>query len=140
MITLAKELEDEIRRHGEKTYPEECCGVILGKAEGRGQKTIARLIPIDNAKNMEEKHNRFLITPDDVMQAELTARAYEQDVIGFYHSHPDHPAEPSAFDLDHALPFYSYIIVSIEKGKAKKLTSWEMENDRSRFNPELIIQ
>ena len=87
-----------------------------------------------------EQHNRVLITPKDVLRAERFAREKKLDVIGYYHSHPDHPARPSQFDLDHALPVWTYIIVSIEKGKAVDLRSWEMENDRSKFNEEEILK
>ncbi|MCY7345858.1 MAG: M67 family metallopeptidase, partial [Pyrinomonadaceae bacterium] len=78
------------------------------------------------------------ITPKDVMRAERYAREKKLDVVGYYHSHPDHPARPSQFDLDHALPVWSYIIVSIENGKAVDVRAWEMENDRSKFNEEEI--
>jgi len=95
---------------------------------------------MENASEESEKHNRVLILPKDVLWAERYAREKTLDVIGYYHSHPDHPARPSQFDLDHALPVWTYIIVSVSKGKAVDVRAWEMENDRSIFNEEKIIK
>jgi proteasome lid subunit RPN8/RPN11 len=139
MITLGNELEQAIRAEGEKAYPNECCGILLGKIEsaesgsGTGRRRTERIIPIENSKEEAEQYHRFEIQPEDLMRAELAARKEGRDVLGFYHSHPDHPAEPSDFDREHALPFYSYIIVSVEKGRAGNLRSWELAPDRAKF-------
>ncbi len=93
-------------------------------------------MPMDNAREEAERHNRVLILPKDLMRAEHSAREKKLDVVGYYHSHPDHPAVPSQFDLEHALPVWSYVIVSVQKGKAIDVFSWQMENDRSKFNEE----
>ena len=138
MIAITEKTESEICAHGQSAYPFECCGVMLGKQIDADTKIISEVVKIVNAKNVEEQHNRFLITPDDIMKAELKARTLKLDVIGFYHSHPDHPAVPSQFDLDYALPFYSYVILSVERGQPREMSSWTMENDRTRFNPEFI--
>jgi len=138
MIYLTKELINQIERHGEQTYPFECGGMLIGHFAADGVKTVLELLPMENAMDESEKHNRVLITPKDVLRAERYAREKTLDVIGYYHSHPDHPARPSQFDLDHALPVWSYIIVSVEKGKAVDVRAWEMENDRSKFNEEQI--
>ncbi len=138
MIYLSKELINQIERHGEQTYPFECGGMLIGHFAADGVKTVLELLPMENAMDESEKHNRVLITPKDVLRAERYAREKTLDVIGYYHSHPDHPARPSQFDLDHALPVWSYIIVSVEKGKAVDVRAWEMENDRSKFNEEQI--
>ena len=138
MIYLSKELINQIERHGEQTYPFECGGMLIGHFAADGVKTVLELLPMKNAMDESEKHNRVLITPKDVLRAERYAREKTLDVIGYYHSHPDHPARPSQFDLDHALPVWSYIIVSVEKGKAVDVRAWEMENDRSKFNEEQI--
>ena len=135
MIYLTKEHIRQIEAHGEKTYPHECGGMIVGRFE-TDKKTVVELLPMENAMAESEQHNRVLILPKDVLKAERYARSLKLDVIGYYHSHPDCPAVPSQFDLDHALPVWSYIIVSVENGKAVNIRAWEMENDRSKFNEE----
>jgi len=138
MLRLSSELEKKIRADGEAAYPNECCGVLIGEVDNAGIKTVKSTLTIDNAREDGEQYHRFLITPEDMMKAEQTARANKLDVIGFYHSHPDHPSAPSGYDKDHALPFYSYVIVSVDKGKAQVLTSWELTDDRSDFVQEKI--
>lgn len=137
MIILTKEHIKQIEAHGEKTYPFECGGMLIGRFE-QGKKTVVGLLPMENAMSESEQHNRVLILPKDVLRAERYARSQKLDVVGYYHSHPDHPAIPSQFDLDHALPVWTYIIVSVESGKAADTRAWEMENDRSKFNAEKI--
>jgi len=138
MLRLSSDLEKNIRTDGETAYPNECCGVIVGEIDTAGAKTARRALAINNAREDGEQYHRFLITPEDMMNAEQTARAMKLDVIGFYHSHPDHPSAPSGYDKDHALPFYSYVIVSVDKGKAQVLTSWELKDDRTDFVQENI--
>ena len=137
MIAISEKLVAQIEAHGEKTYPNECGGMLIGRFENGG-KTIVELLPMENAMAEAEQHNRVLISPKDVMRAERYAREKKSDVVGYYHSHPDCAAVPSQFDLDHALPVWTYIIVSVEGGKAVKLLAWEMENDRSKFNEEEV--
>jgi proteasome lid subunit RPN8/RPN11 len=136
MIYLTEAHVKQIEAHGERTFPHECGGMLIGHFAADGEKTVVELLPMENAMDETEQHNRVLILPKDVLRAERYAREKRLDVIGYYHSHPDHPAIPSQFDLDHALPVWSYIIVSVEKGKAIDLRSWQMENDRSKFNEE----
>ena len=138
MLRLSSELEKRIRTDGETAYPNECCGVLIGEVDNAGGKTVKSALTIDNAREDGEQYHRFLITPEDMMNAEKTARTMKLDVIGFYHSHPDHPSAPSGYDKDHALPFYSYVIVSVDKGKAQVLTSWELTDDRIDFIQEKI--
>jgi proteasome lid subunit RPN8/RPN11 len=138
MIYLTQEHIKQIEAHGEKTFPFECGGMIIGRFE-TDKKTVVELLPMENAMAESEQHNRVLILPKDVLKAERYARSQKLDVIGYYHSHPDCPAVPSQFDLDHALPVWTYIIVSVESGKAVNLLAWEMENDRSKFNEEEIF-
>src|SRR2546429_7248947 len=137
MIALTEEQLSEIRAHGERDYPFECCGLMLGRFED-GRKRVLEMYPISNAREEEAKRNRFLIRPEELMRGETYAREKSLDVVGFYHSHPDDRAVPSQYDLDHAWPSYSYIVVAVEKGQAADLRSWEMEFDRSRFNEEQI--
>ena len=135
-IETTTEVLDEIRRHGEETFPYECCGFLLGTQNGES-KTLSELRSAENEKE-ENLERRFLITPQKYMQAERYALSQGLDVLGFYHSHPDHPARPSQFDLDHAWPNQSYIIVSIMNGKSDALTSWILKEDRSAFDEEPI--
>ena len=138
MIQLTSEQLKEIAEHGERDYPYECCGLLLGSFSADGIKTIARIYPISNAREEQAKRNRFLITPQELMKGERYAMQKEMDVVGFYHSHPDHPAVPSGYDLEHAWPVYSYIVVAVGAGRAGDLRSWEMEPDRSQFTEEEI--
>ncbi|GHV13064.1 hypothetical protein FACS189491_07310 [Spirochaetia bacterium] len=138
MISLGAEWDAAIRREGERAYPNECCGVLLGALLDDNRKLIENILPIENKREEAEQYHRFEIQPEDYMRAEKTARSQGRDVLGFYHSHPDHPAKPSGFDQDHALPFYSYIIVAVEEGKAAEMTSWELTMDRTQFLEEEI--
>ena len=137
MIEIADEHLREIRAHSERDYPFECCGLLIGRFEN-GRKVVSETYAISNAREEEAKRNRFLIRPEELMRGEKHAREKRLDVVGFYHSHPDDRAVPSKYDLDHAWPSYSYIVVAVEKGHAADLRSWEMEFDRSRFNEEEI--
>ena len=101
-------------------------------------KVVTEAYPISNAREESAKRNRFLIKPEELMRGEQYARSKELEVVGFYHSHPDSPAIPSRYDLEHAWPTYSYIIVSTSEDRAGDLYSWEQEADRSRFNQEEI--
>lgn len=136
-IKLTTAQQNEIHAHGEATFPNECCGAILGAATGE-PRTVAELLPIENAHEEGGRHDRFLITPLQFMQTEREARSRGLEVIGFYHSHPGSSAQPSAFDQDHAWPWYSYIIVSVMSGKAAEMTSWRLKDDRSAFDEEKI--
>jgi proteasome lid subunit RPN8/RPN11 len=137
MISITTDLLNQIREHGVKDYPYECCGLLLGRFTEEG-KTVKQPYPISNAREESAKRNRFLIEPEELMRGERFAREHNLDVVGFYHSHPDSPAVPSQYDLEHAWPTYSYIIVSTSAERAGDLFSWEQEPDRSRFNQEEI--
>ena len=138
MIKCTKEIEKSIREFGEQEYPNECCGLLFGKINSDKSKEITEILPISNAQNEENRYNRFLITPKDMIKGELYARKHNVDIIGFYHSHPDHPAKPSQFDLEHAWPVYSYIITSVINGKADVMTSWLLSSNRAKFENEEI--
>src|SRR5689334_1089027 len=139
MIEIGARHLTNIRQHGERDYPFECCGLMLGRFESEARKVVVETYPISNAREEESKRNRFLIRPEELMRGEKYARARSLDVVGFYHSHPDDRAVPSQYDLEHAWPTYSYIVVSVEQNQAVDLRSWEMESDRSRFNEEKIL-
>lgn len=140
MISLNEEHIKQIEAHGERSFPHECGGMLIGHFDAEAGKSVVELLPMENAMAEAEQHNRVLILPKDVLKAERYAREKKLDVVGYYHSHPDHPARPSQFDLDHALPVWTYIIVSVEAGKAVDVRAWEMENDRSKFNEEEITR
>lgn len=138
MITLNQEQEALIRLHGETEYPHECCGLLLGSFDESGRKLVSEVYQVSNAREEAARHHRSLILPEEFMRGERYARGRGLDVVGNYHSHPDHPAAPSQFDLDHAWPTWSYIIVSVGTGEAGDVRSWEMREDRSRFDEEDI--
>lgn len=134
-LRLPGALADEIRRHGEAAYPAECCGALVGRADGAA-KDVVRLWPAINRRT-DDPH-RYLIAPDDLRRLELDVRAAGQEIVGYYHSHPDHPARPSAFDTEHAWPWYSYLIVRIEGGRSADLASWVLDDDRPQMHPESL--
>lgn len=120
--------------HLRAAYPEEGCGVLIG-GDRDGVRDVARVLCFENRRE-DERARRYLIAPEQVLEAERQAREAGLDVVGFFHSHPDHPAEPSAFDLEHAWPFYTYVIVSVRQGRIADVRAWRMTGDRSRFEPE----
>lgn len=136
-IKVKKEHLDRIRKHGEQTYPHECCGFLLGTNQG-GMNLLSDLYPAENER-ADSLHNRYLITPDQYRRADAHARRLKVGIIGYYHSHPDHPAAPSGYDLDHSCwPGESYIIVSVEEGKAAALNSFT-KPDYTKFEQEEIL-
>jgi proteasome lid subunit RPN8/RPN11 len=137
VIRIDESVTNSIAAHAERDYPHECGGILIGKLEDR-RKTVVETFPVENAREEGARHNRVLILPKDVLRAERYAREKKLDVVGYYHSHPEDQAVPSQYDLDHALPVWSYVIASVIKGKTVDVRSWEMENDRSKFNEEQI--
>ncbi|MCZ4064402.1 M67 family metallopeptidase [Oxalobacter aliiformigenes] len=138
MIRIKNALKEQIENHGIRTYPDECCGILLGKTEEDGTKVLAKLFITDNSRSRPEQYHRFEISPDDLLRAEQDARKEKLDVLGFYHSHPDHPARPSEYDRQHAFPFYSYIIVSITGSKPDDFTCWVLDEKTFQFDEEKI--
>jgi proteasome lid subunit RPN8/RPN11 len=129
-LSITGRVEAAIRDHGVETYPNECCGALLGR-DG----VVSDVYALPNTTD-EGPRRRFLVRPDDYRQAEKQASTAGVELLGFYHSHPDHPARPSQYDLDHAWPFFSYIIVSVKAGVPQDMTSWRLRDDRSAFDPE----
>ena len=137
MMRTHPDILDAIRAHGQATYPEECCGFLLGHATAQGNYVVAAS-PVENRRATGRKR-RYSITPQDYHAADRLARRQGLDIVGFYHSHPDHPARPSATDLAEAtFPGYTYVIVSIRDGQPAELTAWSLVTDRSRFDAEAI--
>jgi len=152
MLKLGDVHREAIRRHSAEDYPSECCGVLLGKVE-RDAKHVAEVVALKNLRHdpnraqellpvddpgRETERNRFLIDPLDQLRVEKDARARGLEVLGYYHSHPDHPARPSIYDRKHAWPWYSYVIISVEQGVPKDLTSWVLAEDRWAFRAEQV--
>jgi proteasome lid subunit RPN8/RPN11 len=146
-LWISHDLSERIRRHGAETFPHECCGALLGRdsaAVGSGNsqesgtpREVLDLFPMVNRRD-DSPRNRFAVTPDDVRDAEKAARQHGLEVVGWYHSHPDHPARPSQFDREHAWPWYSYIIVSVMSGAPAEMTSWRLNDDRQDYSAERI--
>lgn len=139
MLQISQQLITQIWWEAEKAYPNECCGFIFGVLES-GEKKAELIKASGNSSSAAEQYHRFKISAEEMMQAEIYARRSSLDIVGFYHSHPDCAAVPSEYDTAHALPVYSYLIVSAVKGKAVETTSWELDDNKNykHFKQELI--
>src|SRR6201993_5635892 len=127
LLQLGEDVGNAIRRHGEETFPHECCGALVGSAD-----RVTTAVPLANTTE-EGPRRRFLVRPSDYRLAEQRASELGGELLGFYHSHPDHPARPSQFDLDHAWPTFAYVIVSVQGGRGRDMTVWFLKDDRSAF-------
>jgi proteasome lid subunit RPN8/RPN11 len=147
-LKMSTEIAQKIRQHGADSYPHECCGALLGRDGFDGTsatadsvqspiREILALFPLVNRRD-DSPHNRFSVTAEDVRDAEKAALGKKLDLVGWYHSHPDHPARPSQYDQEHAWPWYSYVIVSVAGGKPAEMTSWRLSDDRSEYACEEI--
>ncbi|MBW4647997.1 MAG: M67 family metallopeptidase [Kastovskya adunca ATA6-11-RM4] len=150
VLTIRESHLQNIRTHAESTYPNECCGILLGKLQGN-VKTLFEVLPTENSWDEEAaaafkdipgsaqlsstKRERFSIAPRTLLNVQKDARDRQLDIIGIYHSHPDHPAVPSEFDRAIAWFQYSYIIVSVQNGTARDLKNWSLDDDH-QFQPE----
>jgi len=126
-LTISTAVDQGIRHHGQETYPHECCGALVGK-DG----LVTEIVALPNTTE-EGPRRRFLVRPSDYRLAESRATKLGGELLGFYHSHPDHPARPSQYDLDHAWPTFAYIIVAVAAGAAADMTVWFLKDDRSIF-------
>lgn len=134
-LTLPAAVDASIRDHGCATYPNECCGALFGDADTG---VVVATLALPN-KTEEGPRRRFLVRPEDYLQSERQAARQQLALLGFYHSHPDHPARPSEHDLAHAWPSFHYIIVAIREGRAEAMTSWRLQDDRSAFFEEPVL-
>ena len=138
MIRVPKKLLLDIRAHGERTFPNECCGIVLGTLDESGVdgttsvKTATELRPIENEFADGEQYHRFLITEEQMLAAELYARKHGLEIVGIYHSHPDCASVPSEYDRSHAVPLYSFLITSILQGKAADVQNWTLVWDDAK--------
>jgi proteasome lid subunit RPN8/RPN11 len=138
-LILSPELRRDIERHGVEAFPNECCGMLIGRdIPGKGR-VVEQLVPGTNAFEAEEQYHRFSIDPLQQLKTEKAAAAEGKMLLGFYHSHPDHPARPSEYDRQHGWPFYSYLIVSILKAKPDLMTSWVLDETTEQFSEQLIV-
>ena len=133
-LTLMPGIADAIRNHGVETYPHECCGALIG-TEG----VVHHIAALPNVTE-EGPRRRFRVSDKDYQFVEGEAKRLQQVLLGFYHSHPDHPARPSQYDLDHALPTFWYVIVSIQQARPDAMTVWQLADDRSEFREALLMQ
>jgi proteasome lid subunit RPN8/RPN11 len=131
-LSLGSGVLEAIQTHGRDAYPHECCGALLGRAG-----VVQQAWPLPNTTE-EGPRRRFLVRPRDYQSAERRAAAAGLELLGFYHSHPDHPARPSQYDLDHAWPVFSYVIMSVAEGRPGDITSWRLADDRSAFAEEAL--
>lgn len=132
-LSVATIVEAAIRRHGQETYPHECCGALVGRDD-----RVTDVVALPNTTE-EGPRRRFLVSSSDYRQAERRATELGGELLGFYHSHPDHPARPSQYDLDHAWPTFAYVIVSVAAGRAEDMTVWYLKDDRSSFDEGTLV-
>lgn len=135
-VALSASARNAMLRHALDAFPEECCGVLVG-ADGP-RRAVARAVPAENRRTAE-RARRYLIDPVALRDVERAADAEGLQVIGFYHSHPDHPARPSGFDREHAWPWYSYLIVPVTSAGARAPRAWRLRDDRSGFDEQEIL-
>lgn len=131
-LVVSAEAETQIRAHGRETYPHECCGALIGV-----ENVVAQVMPLPN-RTEDGPRRRFLVRPADYQTAERRASTLGYQLLGFYHSHPDNPARPSKYDLDHAWPVFAYVILAVAKGEPQAMTSWRLREDRSSFDEEQV--
>lgn len=129
----------QIGAEGAAAYPNECCGVLYGR-DVNGERVVSSLEPVANAFDEAERYHRFSISPKQLMDAEAKAGSRGELVLGFYHSHPDHPARPSEYDRAHAWPFYSYVIVAVAKREPAAMTSWQLDERTEQFAEQQLVQ
>jgi proteasome lid subunit RPN8/RPN11 len=144
MLRITQSHYDLLRRHGEETYPHECCGVLLGKMNGNDLRLVTSIARCGNTRN-DSPHNRYHIDPKELVRIQRQGRERGEDIVGFYHSHPDHPARWSSTDLAEAHWFgCSYVITSVEKGKASATNSFELsgseENNKTLRDEEIRVE
>lgn len=130
-------MHEKIHSHGEQAYPEEGAGFLLGSTDTE-KRFVKDLLFIENAREDGARRNRYLITPQDFLRAENEASKRRLDIIGIFHSHPDHPNQPSEFDREWAMPWFSYVITSVNLGEAILSRSWRLSEDRKLFSEEKI--
>ncbi len=136
-LTVPAQVMGEIHAHGEALYPEEGAGLLLGSIEG-DHREARRVLPMPNHFEPDERGHRYRLDPQETLQAEQLAEQLGLEVIGVFHSHPDHPPAPSQYDLEWAVPWFVYLITSVEDGAASDSRVWRMLEDHSRMVEEVL--
>ena len=136
-LEISQDILNQIHAHGEAAYPEEGAGFLLGHTDGE-RRQVTALLGLTNAREDAARHNRYLLTPQDYLLGEDEAARLGLDVLGVFHSHPDHPDRPSEFDREWAMPWFSYVITSVQAGHAVESRSWRLAEDHSAFVEEVI--
>ncbi|HEX4953295.1 MAG TPA: M67 family metallopeptidase [Thermoanaerobaculia bacterium] len=137
-IALAADQLASLTRHARLAYPEEGCGILLGRATAEAAAAVVEELVLADNERADSRHNRYVIAPQTVLAAHRKAREGGLDVVGYFHSHPDCPAVPSDFDREHAWPGLSYVIVSVCAGDVAEVRSWRLADDRERFHEETL--
>jgi proteasome lid subunit RPN8/RPN11 len=137
VITLSRTLLDEIREHGRETYPDECVGALLGR---KGEPACVLVVERMENIRSEERRRRYEISPKDYLRVEALASEKSLALLGFYHSHPDHPAAPSAYDREHAFPFFHYLVCAVSEGQPGEITAWTLTEETGEFEREPMIE
>ena len=138
VVEISEAILSQIHNHGQAAYPEEGAGLLLGVVTGE-RKQVKSILGLNNAREDSARHNRYLITPQDMLTGEQQAMDQGLEIVGVFHSHPDHPNRPSEFDREWAMPWFSYVITNVNNGQAVESRSWQLSEDRSKFFEEQII-
>jgi len=136
-INIPEPILIQIQDHGEASYPEEGAGLLLGE-EIDGDRRVVAILPLENIREDDARHNRYLISAEDMLRGERAAARRGLSIVGIFHSHPDHPSFPSEYDREWAIPWYSYLITSVQEGQAENSRSWRLTDDRTAFTEEQI--
>jgi len=136
-LFIPQEIIIRIHQHGEQAYPEEGAGLLLGETKGNEQQ-VSEIVSLTNEREEESRHNRYQLSPQDYLMGEELADRLGLDVLGVFHSHPDHPNQPSEFDRQWAWPNFSYLITSVVQGVAVESRSWRLNEDRANFSEEKV--
>jgi len=133
-VKIPVHILEQIDQWMERAYPEEGAGFLLG--HDHPEREVEAVLALPNTREEAARRNRYLIGAQEMLEAEREAERLNLDVIGVYHSHPDHPSQPSAYDLEWALPWFSYLIIRVSDGRADGVQSWRLREDRGGFAEE----
>jgi proteasome lid subunit RPN8/RPN11 len=137
MLKISRQLYDSLRQHGEETYPDECCGVLVGQIDDN-TRLVTSIARAGNTRT-DSAHNRYNIDPKELIKIQSEGRKRGEDIVGFYHSHPDHPAVPSEYDREHGLPFFHYVVLAVGPESPGEIASYVLSEDRGVFEREELL-
>ena len=138
ILEISSSLLDEIHAHGEEFYPEEGAGLLFGSSN-EDLRRVSAILRLTNSREDSARHNRYLLTAHDMLRGEQEAMKLGLEIVGVFHSHPDHPNRPSEFDREWAMPWFSYIITTVQEGRATESRSWQLKEDHSAFFEEQMV-